>query len=252
MDYTVSAVDEAVSLLLLVAAHPGLGVSEIARRSGNTKGRVFRLLTTLEQRQLVRRNKGNAGYVLGYQALHLGAAAHNQIDLARLVEKPLEDMGRIFNETIAVRVRDGMESVCIAKRESTQSLRLYGEFRRPLHVGASSKVLLAHAPEAVIQEVLSSDLKRFTAATLDREALAAELEAVRRQGYARSVAERTAGMAGVAVPIWDQSQVIAVLGITAPCGRMTEDRFGLYLRLLQQQAREISMGLEMPEEPDGP
>lgn len=251
MDYTVSAVDEAITLLLLVAAHPGLGVSEIARRSGNTKGRVFRLLTTLEQRQLVRRHKGNAAYVLGYQALHLGAAAHNQIDLARLVEKPLEDLGRIFNETVAVRVRDGLESVCIAKRESTQSLRVFGEFRRPLHVGASSKVLLAHAPEAVVQAVLSSDLTRFTVGTLDRDALVEELEDIRQQGYARSVAERAVGMAGVAVPIRDRDQVVAVLGISAPCGRMTEDRFGLYLRLLQQQAREISMGMGMPGEPDG-
>lgn len=251
MDYTVAAVDEAVRLLLLVAAQPGLGVSEIARRSGNTKGRVFRLLTTLEQRQLVSRQGDGATYFLGYQALHLGAAAHNQIDLARLVEKPLEDLGRIFNETVSVRVRDGLETVCIAKRESTQSLRVYGEFRRPLHAGASSKLLLAHAPESVIEAVLSCDLMRFTATTpLDRGTLLAELEKIRRQGHARSVAERAAGTAGVAVPIRNGSEVIAVLAISAPCSRMTEDRFGLYLRQLQQQAREISMGMGAP--PDSP
>lgn len=55
MDYTVAAVDEAVKLLLLVAQQPGLGLSEVARRSGTGKARAFRLLTTLEQRDLVRR-----------------------------------------------------------------------------------------------------------------------------------------------------------------------------------------------------
>ena len=47
-DYTIAAVDEALALLLLVGQSPGLGVTELAARSGNTKARTFRLLFTLE------------------------------------------------------------------------------------------------------------------------------------------------------------------------------------------------------------
>lgn len=52
-DYTISAVDEALALLLIVAQKPGLGVTELAKVSGNTKARAFRILFTLEQRNFV-------------------------------------------------------------------------------------------------------------------------------------------------------------------------------------------------------
>ncbi|TIX94716.1 MAG: hypothetical protein E5V22_35860, partial [Mesorhizobium sp.] len=41
--YTVDSVDRAISLLQTVAGEADLGVSEIARRSGDSKARAFRL-----------------------------------------------------------------------------------------------------------------------------------------------------------------------------------------------------------------
>jgi len=55
MSYTVDAVSKAIELLFLVAEEGGKGVTELARLSGNTKARAFRLLTTLEESGLVRR-----------------------------------------------------------------------------------------------------------------------------------------------------------------------------------------------------
>ncbi len=55
MAYTVDAVSEAMKLLFLVAETPDKGVTELAKLSGNTKARAFRLLTTLEQSGMVQR-----------------------------------------------------------------------------------------------------------------------------------------------------------------------------------------------------
>ena len=112
-DYTVAAVDHALALLLLVAHSPGLGVSELAARSGNTKARTFRLLYTLEQRRLVQRRGRTAAYWLDVQALYLGIAAQEQVDLVRLARPYLLNLAAACNENVQIRVRDGLESVCV-------------------------------------------------------------------------------------------------------------------------------------------
>lgn len=247
MDYTVAAVDEAVKLLLFVSQHPGLGLSEIARRSGTGKARAFRLLTTLEQRDLLRRRGEPATYHLSFQALQLGAAAQGQIDLIQLAREPLRRLQAKFDETVVLRVRDGLETVCVARRESTQSLRVHGEVghRRPIYAGALSKLLLAYAPPDVMASVLATERVRYTDRTLVSKAdLMSEVRQVRAQGYAHSLGERSPGTAAVAVPIRDgQGEVVAALGLSAPASRMTAQHRRRYLVALEEEAAGISRGL---------
>jgi IclR family transcriptional regulator, KDG regulon repressor len=246
MDYTVAAVDEAIKLLFLVAGQPGLGLTELAKRSGITKARAFRLLTTLEQRDLVKRRGDPVTYCLSFQALHLGAAAHAQNDLLQCVREPIERLGRRFNETVAVRVRDGLETVSIARWESTQSLRVHGEVgqRHILWAGASSKVLLAFAPAEVLEAVLAQDRERFTSKTLvSKAALLAEVKLVRQQDYAVSVGERVADTAAIAVPIRDGSSgVVAALVLSMPATRL-KAREAEFLEVLRTEAQEVSRRL---------
>lgn len=247
MNYTVEAVDEAVKLLFIVAAAPGLGVTELARRSGITKARAFRLLATLESRDLVRRQGPAAAYVLGLQALHLGAAAREQIDLVKLAEEPIAALGAELNESVALRVRDGLESVCVARCESTHSLRVHSEIghRLPLHAGASSKLLLAFAPPDVVAAVMAGERKRFTPQTLvAKGTLLAEIDTIRREGHSVSVGERAPDTAALAVPVYDGAgEVIAALSVSAPSTRMTEQRLPKVLQALRRQAGVLSRAL---------
>jgi IclR family KDG regulon transcriptional repressor len=248
MDYTVAAVDEAIKLLFLVAQQPGLGLTELSRRSANTKARTFRLLSTLEQQDLVKRHGDPATYCLSFRALHLGTAARSQIDLVQCVEDSLARLVALFNETVAVRVREGLETVCVARGESTRSLRVvHGELghRRTLYAGASSKLLLAFAPAEVIDAVMAGHRERFTAATpAAKSALLKEIRAIRESGHAVSIGERTADTAAVAVPIRGaQSDVVAALSISTPASRMTDERVQQYLAALKAEARESSKRL---------
>src|SRR5476649_2824430 len=162
MDYTVDAVDKAIGLLLLVAEFPDLGVTELAKRSGNTKARAFRLLGTLESNGLVKRDP-NAAYRLGHQVLYLGAAAQGQLDIARLAEPLFREMSATCNEAMQIRIRDGVDTVCIARRESPHEVRIHAEIgnRRPMYLGASGKLLLAYASDDIREQVLSGDMPKF-------------------------------------------------------------------------------------------
>lgn len=124
MSYTVDAVSKAIELLFLVAEEGGKGVTELARLSGNTKARAFRLLTTLEESGLVRRQTPMATYSLGYRALIIGSAAQAQLSLISVAKDILEPIGRECNESVLVRIRDGAETVCVAWWDAPHALRV--------------------------------------------------------------------------------------------------------------------------------
>ncbi|MBV5291655.1 MAG: IclR family transcriptional regulator [Curvibacter lanceolatus] len=223
-DYTVAAVDHALALLLLVAHSPGLGVSELAARSGNTKARTFRLLYTLEQRRLVQRRGRTAAYWLDVQALYLGIAAQEQVDLVRLARPYLLNLAAACNENVQIRVRDGLESVCVDRWQCVHHERIASRAgsRRRLHAGASCKLLLAYAPEDVRQALMASELPRYTELTIHQPSrLALELKRIRQQGLSLSCGEMTRGVSAFAVPIFDrQQQVMAALSISGPTHRL--------------------------------
>ncbi len=244
VEYTVAAVDEAVRLLFLVAEHPGLGLSELGRRSMNTKARTFRLLSTLEQRNLVTRRGEPATYHLGFSALALGTAAHEQIDLLKLVEPALKFLSEKFNETVIVRIREGTTSMSIARREPQRSLRVNDQIgaRVPLYTGASSKLLLAFSPDDVLRQVMESERVRFTKNTpVSEKNLQAALKQIREQDYCVSIGEHVDDIGAVAVPLRDGSgEVVASLSISAPAHRMTDKHVEAYLVDMKQEAARIS------------
>jgi DNA-binding IclR family transcriptional regulator len=246
MDYTVDAVDKAIGLLLLVAQFPDLGVTELAKRSGNTKARAFRLLGTLESNGLVKR-EANAAYRLGHRVLYLGAAAQEQLDIARLAEPVFREMGAICNEGIQVRIRDGLDTVCIARRDSTHEIRIHTEIgnRRPMYSGASGKLLLAYAPDHIREQVLSGDMPKFTSRTISsRRALEKELKKILAVGYSVSISERAADTVAVAAPVRDSSgEVVAALGISGPSNRVNEDNLDAFIACAKKGAERFSREL---------
>lgn len=247
MNYTVDAVDRALCLLFLVADQPGLGVTELSRRSGITKARSYRLLETLEKSGVIRRHENAAIYSLSYMALFLGAAAQEQIKLVRLTKKYLFGLGQQFNEHVYVRVRDGIESVCIARFDSSQAVRIHTKVgsRMPLYAGASGKLLLAYATAEIQEAVLEEEKEKFTANTIvERNALERHLDEIREQGYSISQGEQTAGTVSLAFPIRDAfGTVVAVLGVAVPSGRMRADKLTEFLDALRKAAWEFSCEL---------
>jgi IclR family transcriptional regulator, KDG regulon repressor len=246
MTYTVDAVQEALSVLMHVAQAPGLGVTELGKRSGNTKARTFRLLSTLEQNGFVQRSADGTSYILGHMSLVLGMAAQEQVSIARVAKKHLDELGERFNENFHVRVRDGLQSLSIVKWDSTRSVRVHSEVgeRRPLHAGATGKVLLAFAADDVQSLVLGAPLERFTATTpTQRTKLARELARIKAEGVAVSHGEIVPDVVALGVPVFDAGGgVIAALGISMPTSRAPQD-LTPYVSALREAARSISWEL---------
>jgi IclR family transcriptional regulator, KDG regulon repressor len=225
--YKVDSVDRAINLLQTVASEADLGVSEIARRSGDTKARAFRLLQTLVRKGLLTRSADGKGYRLGVTALVLGHAANEQIELVRIANPIMEEIGREVGETLQLRICDGQESLCVAKWEPARDLRVHTMVgrRRPLYV-ASSKVLLAHLSEDEQEAILAAPLQRFTPNTItDPQQLRARLkeirEEMRKSRFSVSRGEMNEDLISVTSAVFlAPGQIIAALNMVGPATRV--------------------------------
>jgi DNA-binding IclR family transcriptional regulator len=202
------------------------------------------MLRTLEKHGLVARHGKASTYTLGHHALYLGLAAEGQVELARAASRALHELGHAFGESVQLRIRDGFESVCIARWEHPQHARLgprrFG-IRRPLHAGAAGKVLLAHAGPALREAVLDNDLVSFTRATLvTRSSIGQALAKVQAAGYAISFGEVVANALAVAAPVRDsQHAVTAVLSVAGPEARLTP-KLGALIEQVMIAANRLS------------
>jgi len=166
--YMVASVDRAAALLLTLAEMPESGITELAVATGATKSLTFRLLYTLERRGLVRKDPERRTYSLGYRALLFGDQSRRQSPLIGAAEPVLKDLSETTQENALLLVREGLNSICIALKESPQPLRIFAAVGRlgPLHAGGGPKILLAFAPEDVQRTILEEDLEHFTEDTV--------------------------------------------------------------------------------------
>jgi DNA-binding IclR family transcriptional regulator len=116
--------------------------------------------------------------------------------------------------------------------------------RLPLHATGVGKVLLASAPDDVVEQVLRQ-LSRETRHTVaDPRVLVRELAEVRRRGWSRTAEEMSLGAASVAVPVTVERAggpvVVAALGIVVPAQRRDLSRLA---PVLQVAARGIGRAL---------
>lgn len=120
-------------------------------------------------------------------------------------------------------VRDGTDVLYIEKlgghRSVTRPSRTGG--RMPLHCTATGKVLLAHAPPRVVDGLLARPLRRLTGHTvIAPRLLLAELDRIRRAGYAVESEETRVGYLSVAAPVRAaHGRIPGAISVAAPTSR---------------------------------
>ena len=242
-DYSIAAVGRALDLLEALSRIGPAPLAALADQARCTRTAGFRLLRTLEARGFAIQDEARGMWRLGARWGVLGRAAVEQGALEATAMPFLAALSKTTGENVYLRVRDGLESETIAIYQADPGLRLYSEVgkRQPLHAG-SSRLLLAHAPEAAQTQVLAQRLPRFTPATrTDAAWIAADLQRIRTRGYLMTTDEVVAGAATVAAPVRDASgQVVAVLSVSAPTMRMRPPRPRALLPMVLDAAATLS------------
>jgi DNA-binding IclR family transcriptional regulator len=244
--YVLQGVEQSARLLELVADHPdGIRLSELTRQLKLPKATVYR--TAVSWRHLGYLDQLEGGeYVIGSRVFLVASAYRARLKLGDVARPALVDLNRRSGETVHLAVLDGDAVVYFDKVEGHQPIQVYTAVgtRAPLHATASGKAVIAHI-DGLMERWSDMPLRRFTDRTITtRRALARELERIRQQGYAVNTGEWHAEVAGVGVPVFDQSGwAIAAVSITFPQMYLDDEQVANLVAVLKPAAARLSARL---------
>ncbi|PZX34428.1 IclR family transcriptional regulator [Cupriavidus phytorum] len=218
----------------------------LVEETGLPKPTLHRMLQQLEAAGLIQRNGDGRQYGTGLRLrrlaenLLLNSTSHGarHMVLRRLVE----EVGESCNLTAF----SGGEVLYLDRVETAAPLRFYLHpgSRVPAHCSATGKLFLAQLAPAQRQRLLANvELERYTQNTLtDHGQLEAELERVKRDGYAMDDEEFLPGLVciGVLVPAADGGKSNLGLALQAPVMRVSRDKAVQLLPALQRAAAALA------------
>lgn len=204
---------------LASSAQP-LGVSELARRLGETKPRIFRHLATMRQVGFVSQEHSGDDYRLGWNIYRLGVAAAEQVGVMRVSERHMTRLRNETGETVGLAIPANGEALVVGSVQSERPIALavrHGVVI-PANSSALARVLLAFSPEDVQKRVLARAPKALSdTAITDPAQLRKRLAVVRQQWYEVASNENAYGVSTLAAPVFDHDDcIIAAVGIVAP------------------------------------
>jgi IclR family transcriptional regulator, pca regulon regulatory protein len=203
--------------------HPVLGIADIAEELGMSRSTTHRYVTTLLALGYLEQGRSRK-YRLGLRVTDLGMSALNSTGLREHVHPFLEELRQRTGYTIALAVLDGAEILYVDRARSWRrgereiDLGLHPGSRMPAYCMAMGKVLLAYLPDDVQRELIAQmKLERNSPSTItSKQALRAELDQIREDGFAVNDQELRPGLHAIAVPVRDESrEVVASVGIAA-------------------------------------
>ncbi|MFB5192304.1 IclR family transcriptional regulator [Alicyclobacillus fastidiosus] len=241
---TVRSVERALDILLCFAKSPReLSLSEIAREVGLHKSTAHRLLLSLQTKGFVRKQPGSDKYILGWSVLELLGNVYLSDELTTLALPEMTNLRDVTGETVSLYIRSGIERIRVQAVESNEPIRNVVAIGKkyPLYIGASGKVLLAFADEALVEEVF---LREQIPLDFAREDLLRQLDKIRIDGYAVSIQERDNGAAAIAAPVFGRNhECIAALSISGPVSRFTVDKMNQFVDALCTSAAWLAKRL---------
>jgi len=239
---TIQSVDRAAALVKAIAdARRPPTVVELAEECGLNRSTTWRLLATLDAHGLIERDPVTQRYKLGYTFLRIAAGA--DVDpLVRRARPVLEELTRDTGETANLAVVKRFELVYVDQVDPPQimSPNWYGRVV-PLHATSTGKAYLACLAPDERRAVLPDRLERFTATTItDRRRLAAELDAVRRDGYAVCVGELEESLFGASAAVLsEQGRPVAIVSVWGAEHRLPRERLPEVGRRVVEAADEL-------------
>ena len=192
-----------VQILERLAEGDAPTLAELARDLDAPKSSIHVVVQTLIRRGWVQRD--NAGRLaIGVRAVRVGTAFVDGDPVVALTAPVLDALVAELDETVHLGRLDGTDIVYLAKRESTQQLRLFSAVGRrlPAYTTALGKALLAGLPDDQLDDHLPVRLQPMTEATItDRRQLRTSLAEIRERGWSSDEGENAVGIACVAVPL---------------------------------------------------
>lgn len=244
------AVARAAAALSLLAADPRapVGLSELARRLGYPKSSLANIMTELVEAGLARRL--GSEFALGRGVAELGGAYLATLDIVQEFRSACNELPTAATETLQLAVLDGLEVIYMARHDGRQMVRFMASDigrRLPATCTALGKASLATLTSEELEARIAgmTTLPSMTSHSLRTVAgLVADLDQVRRRGFAIDDEETTEGVMcfAVAVPAQRLTGEICAVSATMLKTRVTEAYARMLVEDLSVLARRLDLG----------
>ncbi|QOC27081.1 MULTISPECIES: IclR family transcriptional regulator [Microbacterium] len=189
--------------------------SEIGRRAGLASSTAHRIVDDLVAAGLLERDDDRRVRV-GMRLWELALRGSGALRLRQAALPAMAAVQAEVREHTQLAVLEQDEALFVERLSDPDAganiTRIAG--RLPLHASSAGLVLLAHAPSAVRERVLSGPLRRVAReTTTDAARLRRLLADIRRDGHVVAVGTVESVSTGVAVPIRDAGVVVAALAV---------------------------------------
>lgn len=224
-----------------------VGVTELARRLGQTKARVHRHLANLRTLGFVSQDASSERYQVGWKIYRLGMSVAENFGLRRIVHPHLVRLSADTQQTAILGMAANADVIVVDSVQSNNQIVITVRPGAviPAPSSALGRVLLAFAPDDTRATALAAPISALTERTIvDRQALERHLHDIRRQWYAVAVAERLTGIAALAAPVFDDHhQVVAAVGLIGSQSDITSPPAPHLVAQVQRTAADISREL---------
>lgn len=204
------------------AENPALTLSEVARSTGLARAAARRFLLTLVDLGYMRVE--DRRFTLTPRVLELGHAYLSSLTLPDIALPYMRDFVAEIRESSSLCVLDNDQIVYVARVPANRimSVSISVGTRFPAYATSLGRVLLADQAEEWLDDYFSrAELAPITSRTIvRREELVAELDRVRRQGWAMVDQELEEGVRSLAAPIRNGSgNVAAAINVSVHASR---------------------------------
>ncbi len=219
----------------------------VSRELGMNAITAHRFLKTLEHvGALVAVSKGV--FRLGFALVDLGDRVIQTPSLAQTLQPILDGVTQELGEASMATVFSADMVVCIAHAHSQRSLSVDVRVgtRLDAYCTAHGKLWLTSLRDSELNRYLDTmRLEPLSDRTIvDRTALLAELQRVRRQGWSVNDGEREEGIRAIAVPILTRTgRMVSCLSVFGPSFRMSDEVMDRALARLRQAADEAERAM---------
>lgn len=223
---TIDAVETSCKILNELREINKAGVTELARRVGVSKASIHSHLATLEENELVVKDRGT--YRLSLCFLDFGEAAKNNVEFYDIVKDEVDSLAEETGEVAQFMVEEHGLGVYLYKKRGSSAVETssYVGNRKYLHCTALGKAILANLPEERVREIIDRrGLVRQTENTItEAEALFDELDDINDQGYAFDDEEVLKGLKCVAAPVQNQDdELLGSISVSVPTSRIENE-----------------------------